>query len=191
MVLQGCFVISGKVFGCDNPTYNPSPVRELNFLTQFSGITTLQSLVLRSNARGLDQAWSCLWEATTSHITPVLPTLNCGKTECNTLVRLQSRVTSSGATVKSGWFFLLLLIFFLFCFIYLFIYYFLSFACLFCLFLFRGCWFCFYFLLTYFFVCVCVLLSWFLFFFSFFVYFTCSFHFNAGGVRFNLPLVGN
>ena len=133
MVLQGCFVISGKVFGCDNPTYNPSPVRELNFLTQFSGITTLQSLVLRSNARGLDQAWSCLWEATTSHITPVLPTLNCGKTECNTRVRLQSRVTSSGATVKSGWFFLLLLIFFLFCFIYLFIYLLLSLLCLFVL----------------------------------------------------------
>ena len=169
MVLQGIFVVSDKVFGCDNPTYNPSPVRELNLLTQFSGITTLQSLVLRSNARGLDQAWSCLWEATTSYITPVLPTLNCGKTECNTRVRLQSRVTSSGATVKSGWFFLLLLILFLFCFIYLFIYlfiyYFLSFTCLFCLFLFCGCWFCSYFLLTYFFVCVCVLLSWFLFFF--------------------------
>ena len=37
--------------------------------------------------------------------------------------------------------------------------------------------------------CVCVLLS--LSFFSPFVYFMCSFHFIAGGVRFNLPLVGN
>ena len=128
MVLQWSFVISDKVFGCDDPTYNPSPVRELSLVTQFSGITILQSLVLRSNARGLDQAWSCLWEATTSHITPVLPTLNCGKTECNTRVRLQSRVTSSGATVKSGWFSLLLLIFFLFCFIYLFIYLFITFS---------------------------------------------------------------
>ena len=60
MVLQGGFVISDKVFGCDDPTYNRSPVWELSLLTQFSGITTLQSLVLGSNARGLDQAWSCL-----------------------------------------------------------------------------------------------------------------------------------
>ena len=44
--LQGGFVISDIVFGCDDPTYNPSPVRELSLLTQFSGITTLQSLVL-------------------------------------------------------------------------------------------------------------------------------------------------
>ena len=46
IVLQGGFVISDIVFGCDDPTYNPSPVRELSLLTQFSGITTLQSLVL-------------------------------------------------------------------------------------------------------------------------------------------------
>ena len=54
MVLQGGFVISDKVFGCDNPTYNPSPVRELSLLTQFSGITTLQSLVSEKQCKG---AW--------------------------------------------------------------------------------------------------------------------------------------
>ena len=54
MVLQGGFGSSDKVFGCDNPTYNPSPVRELSFLTQFSGITTLQSLVLETQCKG---AW--------------------------------------------------------------------------------------------------------------------------------------
>ena len=45
MILQGGFVILDIVFGCDDPTYNPSPVQELSFLTQFSGIATLQSLV--------------------------------------------------------------------------------------------------------------------------------------------------
>ena len=30
------FVISDIVFGCGNPTYNPSPVQELCLLTQFS-----------------------------------------------------------------------------------------------------------------------------------------------------------
>ena len=65
---------------------------------------------------------------------------------CSTVVRLQSRVTSSGATVRCVCFLfvLLLLIVFLFCFIkflfiYVFIFYFLSLACLFCLFLFCGC----------------------------------------------------
>ena len=50
--LQGGFVISDIVFGCDDPTYNPSPVRELSLLTQFSGITTLQSLVLEKQCKG-------------------------------------------------------------------------------------------------------------------------------------------
>ena len=52
IVLQGGFVISDIVFGCDNPTYNPSPVRELSLLTQFSGITTLQSLVSEKQCKG-------------------------------------------------------------------------------------------------------------------------------------------
>ena len=39
------FVISDMVLGCDDPTYNPSSVRILNSLTQFSSLTTLQSLV--------------------------------------------------------------------------------------------------------------------------------------------------
>ena len=52
IVLQGGFVISDIVFGCDDPTYNPSPVRELSLLTQFSGITTLQSLVSEKQCKG-------------------------------------------------------------------------------------------------------------------------------------------
>ena len=51
MVLQGGFVISDKVFGCDDPTYNRSPVQELSLLTQFLGITTLQSLVLEKQCK--------------------------------------------------------------------------------------------------------------------------------------------
>ena len=50
--LQGGFVISDIVFGCDDPTYNPSPVRELSLLTQFSGFTTLQSLVSEKHCKG-------------------------------------------------------------------------------------------------------------------------------------------
>ena len=52
MVLQGVFVISDKVFGCDDPTYNPSPVKELSLLAQFSGITTLQFLVSEKQCKG-------------------------------------------------------------------------------------------------------------------------------------------
>ena len=46
LVLQVRFIISDIVFGCDNATYNSSPVGELSFLTQFLAITALQSLVL-------------------------------------------------------------------------------------------------------------------------------------------------
>ena len=53
--LQGGFVISDIVFGCEDPRYNPSPVRELSLLTEFSGFTTLQSLVLEKQCKG---AWS-------------------------------------------------------------------------------------------------------------------------------------
>ena len=42
MILQGGFVISD--IGV-TPSHNASPLRELSLLTQFSGITTLQSLV--------------------------------------------------------------------------------------------------------------------------------------------------
>ena len=55
--LQGGFVISDTVFGCDNPTYNPSPVQELSFITQFSGFTTLQSFVSEKHCKG---AWSSM-----------------------------------------------------------------------------------------------------------------------------------
>ena len=50
--LQGGFVISDIIFGCDDPTNNPSPVRELSMLTQFSGFTSLQSLVLEKHCKG-------------------------------------------------------------------------------------------------------------------------------------------
>ena len=40
-------------------------------------------------------------------------------------------------------------------------------------------------------VCVCAFKVFFVFVFPLFVYFMCSFHFIAGGVRFNLLLAGN
>ena len=46
------FAISEIVFGCDKPTYDPSPVRELSFITQFSGLATLQSLALEKQWKG-------------------------------------------------------------------------------------------------------------------------------------------
>ena len=54
MALQGSFVIVDIVFGCHDPTYSPNPVQELSLLTQLSGITTLQSLVLEKQWKG---AW--------------------------------------------------------------------------------------------------------------------------------------
>ena len=51
MVLQGGFVISDIVFWCDHPTDNPSPLTVCqlilltDFVNEFSGITTLQSVV--------------------------------------------------------------------------------------------------------------------------------------------------
>ena len=102
---------------------------------------------------------------------------------CNTCVRLQCRVTTSGATVNSwmiSLFFLIYLFysfFFYFIFMYLFtllfIFSFLSFACLFCLVLFCGCWFCFYFLLVYFLLCAFK-------FVLFFFFMTRRFHFMVG-----------
>ena len=55
--LQRGFVISDIVFGCDCPTYNPSPVWELTLITQFWGFTTLRSLVLEKHCKG---ARSCM-----------------------------------------------------------------------------------------------------------------------------------
>ena len=52
IILQGGFVISDIIFGCDDPTYNPSTVQELSLLTQYSGIATLQSLVLEEQCKG-------------------------------------------------------------------------------------------------------------------------------------------
>ena len=50
--LQAAFVISDMVFGCDDPTYNPSPVWELSLHTKFSGFTTGQSLVSEKHCKG-------------------------------------------------------------------------------------------------------------------------------------------
>ena len=51
MILQGVFIISDTVFGYDNPTYNPSGVRELPLLT-FVRFTFLHSLVLEKQCKG-------------------------------------------------------------------------------------------------------------------------------------------
>ena len=45
-ILQGGFVISDIVFGCDGPTCNPSPVRELSLLT---GIECAHSIFRQYN----------------------------------------------------------------------------------------------------------------------------------------------
>ena len=50
--LQVGFVNFDIVFGCEDPTCNPSPVWKLSLLTQFSGLTTLQSLVVREALQG-------------------------------------------------------------------------------------------------------------------------------------------
>ena len=45
------FVISDVVFGHENLTYNPNPAQELNLFIEFSGFTTLQSLVSKKQSR--------------------------------------------------------------------------------------------------------------------------------------------
>ena len=45
-------VNSDIAFGCDDPTHNPSSVQILSFLTQFSSLTTLQSLVSTEALQG-------------------------------------------------------------------------------------------------------------------------------------------
>ena len=78
MILQRGFVISDKVFGCDDPTYNPSPVRELSLLTQFSGIATLHSLFSEKQCKG---AW-LITVLSMRIVTQVHVAINCGKAEC-------------------------------------------------------------------------------------------------------------
>ena len=53
-LLSLAFVILGIGFGFDDLTFNPSPAQELSFLTQFSGITILQSLVLEKQYKGAE-----------------------------------------------------------------------------------------------------------------------------------------
>ena len=50
--MQGSFVNSDIVFGCDHPTHNPSSVRILSLLSQFSGLTSLQPLVSGETLQG-------------------------------------------------------------------------------------------------------------------------------------------
>ena len=51
--MQGGFVNLDTVFECDNLTHNPSSVQILSLVSQFSGLTTLQSLVLEALQGGL------------------------------------------------------------------------------------------------------------------------------------------
>ena len=51
MILQPGFVILDIAFGCGKPTHNPSPIWVLSLLSKFSGITTLQSLVLEEQCK--------------------------------------------------------------------------------------------------------------------------------------------
>ena len=100
--------------------------------------------------------------------------------------RLQSRVTSSGATVNTWMNFVLFIYLFFFCFyfifVYLFIYFFLSLLCLFLLVCFVAVHFVFIFYWSILLLCA--------FKFVFFFLFTRRFHFVVSGLRFNLPLVG-
>ena len=82
MILQRGFVISDKVFGCDDPTYNPSPVRELSLLTQFSDITTLQSLVSEKQCKGAGSITVLSMRIDNLTNNPVHLAINCGKAEC-------------------------------------------------------------------------------------------------------------
>ena len=50
--MQGSSVNSGIVLGYGDPIHNPSSVRILRLLTQFSGLTILQSLVVREALQG-------------------------------------------------------------------------------------------------------------------------------------------
>ena len=77
----GGFVISDIVFGCNDPTYNPIPVRGLSLLTQFSGFTTLQSLVLERHCKG---AWSSMVLSMRSDDLTYnpSPSNSCVKAEC-------------------------------------------------------------------------------------------------------------
>ena len=100
--------------------------------------------------------------------------------------RLQSRVTSSGATVNTwmNFFLFIYLFFFLFLFYFcVFIYFFLSLLCLFVLLVcFVAVHFVFIFYWSILLLCA--------FKFVFFFLFTRRFHFVVSGLRFNLPLVG-
>ena len=137
--MQGGFVISDIVFGCDNSTYKPSPVQELSLLTQFSGITTLQSLVSEKQCKG---TWaitvlSMRIDNLTHNPSPstYLP-INWVLGTCNTCVRLQttpeSQVLASQLIIR--WCFVCLFLFlFVFCFVFLVLLFLVIwFVCLFC-----------------------------------------------------------
>ena len=70
--MNGGFVNSDIVFGCDNPTNNPISVWILILLMQFLGLTTPAVLSFtRGIAREFGQTWSCLWGVTIADVTPI------------------------------------------------------------------------------------------------------------------------
>ena len=52
MILYRDFIISDIVSRCNDPKYNLNPVQDFSLVTQFSGITTLQSLLLEKQWKG-------------------------------------------------------------------------------------------------------------------------------------------
>ena len=135
------FVFLKIVFGCDNPTYYASSGRGIEFAHLiFRYLRPCKTLVFaRSTARtlGLPISVRSLRIVDLTY-NPSHSTINCGRAEwlgaCNTCVRLQSRVTTSGTTVDG-----------------LFLFVCLCMCLFFCLFV-RACYFvCFYFILNFFF----------------------------------------
>ena len=74
-------VLSFQTLSLGVTTPHITPVLYRNWVSSlnFQALQPCSPSFQRSIARGLDQAWSCLWGVTASHITPVHPTLNCGK----------------------------------------------------------------------------------------------------------------
>ena len=76
---KGVFSFQTLSLGVTTPHITPVLYRNWVSSLNFQALQPCSPSFQRSIARGLDQAWSCLWGVTASHITPVHPTLNCGK----------------------------------------------------------------------------------------------------------------
>ena len=112
------FVFLKIVFGCDNPTYYASSGRGIEFAHLiFRYLRPCKTLVFaRSTARGLGLPISVRsLRIVDLTYNPSHSTINCGRAEwldaCNTCVRLQSRVTTSGTTVDGLFLFVCLCVF--------------------------------------------------------------------------------